>query len=104
MEGIEYVRLKEVQFFWGGAHKDIEIRRSEDMFASLRDRDKTLPAGGKIVKASFQIKFDGSKTPRSVTLSSGNRAQFKRDGDAEVIERWLGLRGFIVGAGGVSDE
>ena len=28
VEGIEYVRLKEVQFFWGGAHKDIEIRRS----------------------------------------------------------------------------
>ncbi|ABK19449.1 hypothetical protein QMW84_08865 [Cronobacter sakazakii] len=104
VDGIEYVRLKEVQVFWGGAHKDVEIRRSEDIFASLRDRGVSLPGGGKIIKASFQIKFEGSKTPRSVILSSGNRAQFKRDGDAEIIERWLGLRGFIVGAGGVSDE
>ncbi len=104
VDGIEYVRLKEVQVFWGGAHKDVEIRRSEDIFASLRDRGASLPGGGKIIKASFQIKFEGSKTPRSVILSSGNRAQFKRDGDAEIIERWLGLRGFIVGAGGVSDE
>jgi hypothetical protein len=32
-------------------------------------------------------------------VSAVNRAQFKRDGDAELIEQWLGLRGFIVGVG-----
>ena len=104
VEGIEFVKLKELRLYWGGAYKDVEVRRSEDLFASYRDRDRSLPAGGKIVKATFLVKFKGSKNPRSVTLSSGNRAQFKRDGDAEVIERWLGLRGFIVGGGGVSDE
>jgi hypothetical protein len=34
---------------------------------------------------------------RSVAASPGNRAQFKRDGDAEIIEKWLSLRGYIVG-------
>jgi len=47
-------------------------------------------------KASFQIKFADSKTPRTVTLSSGNRAQFKRDDDAEVLEKWLIRRGFVI--------
>ena len=44
----------------------------------------------------FQIKFSDSKTPRTVTLSSGNRAQFKRDDDAEILEEWLIRRGFII--------
>jgi len=31
-----------------------------------------------------------------VKLSSANRAQFKRDDDAEIIEQWMTNRGFIV--------
>jgi hypothetical protein len=31
-----------------------------------------------------------------LTISSGNRAQFKRDDDAEIIEQWMTNRGFIV--------
>jgi hypothetical protein len=98
VDGMEWVRLKEVQIAWGGAHKEYEIRRSADLFASLRDRHRSLPTGGRISKAGFLIKFEGAKTPRSLAVSAGNRAQFKRDGDAELIEKWLGLRGFIGGA------
>jgi hypothetical protein len=87
-----------MDIYWGGAHKENETRRSEDLFASLRDRHKGLPDGGRITKATFLIKFANSKTPRAVTLHAGNRAQFKRDGDAEIIETWLTLRGFILWA------
>jgi len=68
------------------------------LFASLRDRHRSLPTGGRISKAGFLIKFEDAKTPRSLAVSAGNRAQFKRDSDAELIEKWLGLRGFIGGA------
>lgn len=71
-------------------------RKAEDIFASLEERDRTIPNGGRLSKASFQIKFSDSKTPRTVTLSSGNRAQFKRDDDAEILEEWLIRRGFII--------
>lgn len=96
IEGIDWVRLKEFQIYWPGTHNEIEIRKAEDIFASLEARDRSIPNGGRLSKASFQIKFSDSKTPRTVTLSSGNRAQFKRDDDAEVLEEWLIRRGFVV--------
>jgi oligoribonuclease NrnB/cAMP/cGMP phosphodiesterase (DHH superfamily) len=74
VEGIDWVRLKEFQIFRGGTHKKIEIRKAEDdIFASLEERDRSIPNGGRLSKASFQIKLSDSKTPRTVTLSSGNQ-------------------------------
>jgi hypothetical protein len=79
----QWVRLKEFQIYRPGTHNEIEIRKAEDIFASLEARNRSIPNGGRLSKASFQIKFSDSKTPRTVTLSSGNRAQFKRDDDAD---------------------
>ncbi len=53
IEGMDWARLKEIQIFRGGTYKEIEIRKSEDIFSSLRDRERSLPAGGKLIKASF---------------------------------------------------
>jgi hypothetical protein len=96
IEEIKWVRLKEFQINWRGTHKEIEIRKAEDIFASLEERGRSIPRGGQLSKASFLIQFSDSKTPRTVTLSSGNRAQFKRDDDAEVLEKWLIRRGFVI--------
>ena len=96
VEGMDWVRLKEVQIYRGGTFKDVEIRKSEDLFASLRAQERILHAGGDLIKASFLIKFSDSKSARTVVLSSGNRAQFKRDDDAEILEEWLIQRGFII--------
>jgi hypothetical protein len=96
IDGMEWVRLKEYQIYYGGAHKDVEIRKAEDIFASLRQRERSMPRSGTISKASFLIKFKDSKNARTVKLSSANRAQFKRDDDAEIIEQWMTNRGFIV--------
>ena len=96
VEGIETVTLRSVEIDQGGAHKASEILRAEDLFASLKERQRPFPLGGKIRKATFLVQFSNSKTPRTVTVYAGNRAQFKRDGDAEIIELWLALRGFIV--------
>jgi hypothetical protein len=96
IDGMEWVRLKEYQIYHGGTQKDVEIRKAEDIFASLRQRERSMPRSGTISRASFLIKFKDSKNARTVKLSSANRAQFKRDDDAEIIEQWMTNRGFIV--------
>jgi len=95
LEGMDWVCLKEIRIFRGGIHKEMEIHKSEDIFASMKENGYTIPDNGKLCKASFLIKFSDSRTPRTVTLSSGNRAQFRRDGDTEIIEKWMIRRGFI---------
>jgi hypothetical protein len=96
VDGIDTVILRSVEIYRGGSQKETEIRRAEDLFVSFKDGQKSFPQGGRIVRATFLIHFSNSKTPRTVTVDAGNRAQFKRDGDAEIIERWLALRGFIL--------
>ena len=104
IEGMDWVRLKEVQIYRGGIYKDVDIKKSEDLFASLRAQEVKLHAGGKLIKASFLIKFSNSKRPRTVVLNAGNKAQFKRDDDADILEEWLSLRGFIINETEEKDE
>lgn len=96
IDGIEWIRLTEVSFYWGGPHGEIEVRKSGDLFASLAARGGQLPDRPRILKAAFKVKFLDSKTPRSVTIRPSNVAQYSRDADAQLIERWLELRGFIL--------
>ncbi len=95
VEGIESITLTEVDFHWGGGHGEIEIRKAGDLFAALAAREGHLPTSPRILKAVFKVKFEDSKTPRSVKIRPGNIAEYTRDSDAALIEQWLGLRGFI---------
>ncbi|MBC8465835.1 hypothetical protein H8D57_02315, partial [bacterium] len=90
-----WVRLKELQFYWGGAEKEIEIRKANDLFAAFHSRDHDIPEKAHIIRASFLVKFRDSKTARTVTIKSSNIALYTRDSDASVIEEWLMKRGFI---------
>ncbi|MHB1462042.1 MAG: hypothetical protein ACYC1M_12225 [Armatimonadota bacterium] len=100
--GIEWVKLKEVQFLWGGAYEYVEVWKAADIFAVLRSRGKSIPQAARIIKASFYVKFEDSKTPRTVSVRPSNIAQFQRDGDGELVEAWLRARGFVLVPG--SDE
>ena len=96
VDGMEWVRLKEIQFFWGGAEKETEIRKANDVFAAYAGRGRTMPQKARIIRASFQVKFTDSKTARTVTIRPSNIAQYTRDSDASVVEDWLTKRGFIL--------
>lgn len=96
VEGIESITLTEVDFYWGGGHGEIEIRKAGDLFAALASREGHLPDNPRIIKAVFKVKFEDSKTPRSVKIRPGNIAEYTRDSDAALIEQWLNLRGFIL--------
>jgi len=96
VEGMEWVRLKELQFFWGGAEKEIEIRKANDVFSAYAGRERTMPQKARIIRASFLVKFTDSKTARTITIRPSNIAQYTRDSDATIIETWLAKRGFII--------
>ncbi|MAT16306.1 MAG: hypothetical protein CMJ46_13670 [Planctomyces sp.] len=94
VKGIDWVRLKEVQVYWGGEYSEIEIRKANDLFKAYSSRDKLLPSKGRINRATFSVKFSDSKSPRSVTIKPPNAALYLRDDDAVHLEEWLHKRGF----------
>jgi hypothetical protein len=94
--GMEWVRLREVHFLLGGPANEVEVHRAEDVFQAFRSRNGKPPDGARIVRAVFQVKFTDSKRPRSVTIRPSNIAHYTRDDDAELVEQWLGRRGFIL--------
>lgn len=96
VEGMEWVKLKQIEFFHGGPEKEIEVRKATDLFASYGARGKSLPAKARIIRASFNVKFKDAKTPRTVTIRPSNVTQYARDEDSTVAEKWLGNRGFIL--------
>lgn len=94
--GMEWVRLKEIQFLWGGAEKEIEIRKANDLFAAYSATKREMPKKARILRASFQVMFTGANAPRTVTIRPSNIAQYTRDNDATVVEEWLTKRGFVI--------
>jgi len=104
VEGMDDVRLTEVDFLWGGSHNEREIRKADDIFAAYKDRGRTFPAKAPIIKACFRVTFSDSDTPRTVTIKPPNVAQYTRDADSVIVERWLKARGFIVKKGKAKDE
>jgi hypothetical protein len=96
VDGIDWVRLKEIHYYWGGGHNEIEVRKADDIFAVMEDRGRAMPEKPKIIRASFQVKFTDSKTPRSITIKPPYAAQYTRDSDSAPIEDWLIKRGFVL--------
>jgi len=96
IDGMEWVRLKEVRFLWGGSQQEVEIRKATNVFAALAEREEAFPHDAKLIQASFKVKFTESKSARVVTIKPSNIAEYIRDGDGTVVEEWLSRRGFVV--------
>lgn len=101
--GIKWIRLKEVQFYWGGSQGEMEIRRAKDVLAAYRERGRTLPRA-RIISATFSAKFAGCKGPRSIKITPPNKAQYLRDHDSEPVEPWLRAQGFALGRSEGNDD
>lgn len=94
IDGITSARLVEYQKYWGGAHKEIEVRKATNIFAALGDQWQGRLAGGRLSSAVFKIAFEGSAKERSVTIRPPNIAKYERDDDSELVETWLRERRF----------
>ena len=86
VHGMEWVRLKEIQYLWGGAESEVEIRKANDIFEALEASGRSMPSKAPILRASFHVKFTDAKSPRTVTIRPSNIAQYTRDSDADVVE------------------
>jgi len=96
VDGMDWAKLTQIEFFWGGAAKEFEIRKADDVFAAFAARERSLPAKVRIRYASFHVKFTDSKTPRTVTVRPSNITSYTRDDDSTIAEKWLRNRGFIL--------
>jgi hypothetical protein len=96
VEGLDWVRLRELKFNWGGPFHEVEIRRASDLLEALASKDRPIPARARMAHAKFQIKFTNAKTPRMLTIRPPITASFARDGDSVLGELWLTRRGFVV--------
>ena len=104
VEGMDEVFLTEVDFFWGGSFSEKEIRKADDVFGAYKARSRTFPSKPRIVKACFRVTFSDSDRPRTVTIKPPNEAQYTRDADSVIVEKWLKARGFIVKKGKAKHE
>ena len=104
IEGITAVRLTEYRRYWGGAQRETETRKAEDVFAALAQRSPATLAGGRLVSATFKVTFDGQEKDRSVTIRPPGIARFERNDDSELIETWLRERGFILTGQDTDDD
>jgi len=96
VEGIESVKLKEVEYAWGGPFEQTETHRAADLFKALPLIGRGLECEPVIRKAVFEIKLSGEKRGRTVTIKAGNRSGYGRGDEAMLIERWLRARGFVI--------
>lgn len=96
--GIEAVRLIEYRLFWGGAHKEQEVRRATDIFAAASARNFERPIPREPTAAVFKVKFADSQRERRVTIRKPASARYERNEDGAVIEAWLRARGFLLEA------
>jgi hypothetical protein len=104
IDGIAAVRLVECRRYWGGPFKEVEIRRAENVLAALAARGGPGLLGGRLVSATFKVKFDGSDKERAVTIRPPGIARYERNEDSELVERWLRERGFIRTNQGADDD
>jgi len=95
IDGLENVKLVEIQHQFLGPYNDKQTLRSNDVFASLESRNKPFPAFGRLVSASFSVKFENAKRPRMVKVRTPNVANFDRKEDSHLIGAWLRKRGFV---------
>jgi hypothetical protein len=96
VEGIESVKLKEVEYAWGGAFEHTETHRARDLIKALRLIKRGIESEPVIRKAVFEVKLTGERRARTVTIKAGNRSGYGRGDEAMVIEQWLQARGFVV--------
>jgi hypothetical protein len=96
IEGLESIRLRELQWAWDGAFKHVETQRASDLLMAFALRRISIPQEPKIIKAVFEVKLTGVQKPRLVTIKLPATASFGRGGEAALIEQWLLDQKFVI--------
>ena len=101
--GLAKIVLRELEIAYDNKHHESVIRRADDLFAAAADAPferAAIPAGGRLVRASFDFYFTGCKTPRKVQVKPSNTLKLGRHCDARIVHEFLAERSFRMGNGG----
>jgi hypothetical protein len=104
VDGLEKVKLVEVQRHWFNQLHEIDLKKADDVFVALGDRWHPFMRGGRLTKAVFKLWFAGAEKPCPVTLRPKNIASYDQHTDSAPIEQWLINRGFVKGPSGKADQ
>jgi hypothetical protein len=97
--GLQGIGLREVEVAWRERIREALIRKADDVFlaALLRGRS-ALPDTGQVVRAVFEVRFQGLRTTRRVEVRPPNTLKLGRHCDARLVHRWLAHQGFRTAA------
>lgn len=101
---IKHVNLIEIHLHWGGIYDAVQVYKATDVLAWLRQCQVAFPRGARIGTAVFDVFVFGEKRPRRVTIVPPNVARYSHEDQSHMIDRWLGLRGFIPAIANETDE
>jgi hypothetical protein len=96
--GLQKIVLREVHLFRRDLRHQPVARIAQDIFRAYRSEDlhALFPLDCTITRAVFDFYFADSTIPRSVATEPPSNPEPERPSDAEAIQRWAALRGFIV--------
>jgi hypothetical protein len=92
--GLTAIKLIEVHKKWNNAQNEIDIKKADDVFATLGDRWRSFLGGGILTRIVLRVWFDGDQKPRTVTLRWPNITKYERDSDGALVQFWMMRRGF----------
>ena len=95
--GLVRVVLREYEVVFDSGFDEVLIRKATDIFGAAADKPvkrDAIPAGGRLVRAAFDLYFDGENKPRKVQIRTPNTLKIGRHCETRVVERWLAKRGF----------
>lgn len=104
VDGLDSIKLREVQWAWDGAFQHVEIHRGSDLFFAFTLREMSIPVEPVLKKAVFEVRLTGVEKPRSAWIRPPNTAAFGRGEESALIEQWLRGQGFILVGTKVADE
>lgn len=102
--GMEWVKLKDLEYAWGGAFDHTERHKADDVFQALAMRNRSIETDVDLRKAAFCVKLQGESGVRSVMIQPRNIAEYGRGDEAAIIEQWLHARGFVLVGKAAGDE
>jgi len=99
ISGISEIILREIEWAWDNGHREVVIRKADDIFAAAAERNpdrNPIPEGARLVRAAFDVYFGDNPKPRKVQIRPPNVLKLGRHCDAKCVHEWLTKREFRV--------
>ena len=104
VEGIERVRMTEIEYAWPCAFEYTERHKADDVFKALELKRRSIETDAMLLRARFSVKLYGEPNPRPVLIQPPNIAEYGRGEESALIEQWLRVRGFVLVGSAANDE